>query len=153
MSHRNYIIVGQGLAGTVLAYTLLDRGHSVLIIDDNDPAAASKVAAGIFNPVVPKRLAKSWKGDELLPAMNEFYPRIEKKLGASFLHKKRMIKPFAQEQEKIQWIKKTAEDVGAFLSKELFADDLRGVLHNPLGAAEILSTGNLDTMKFLSLSG
>jgi glycine/D-amino acid oxidase-like deaminating enzyme len=152
MADHKYIIVGQGLAGTVLAHTLLRRGNSVLIIDDNDPSAASKVAAGIYNPVVPKRLAESWKASELLPVMNRFYPDLEKQLNSSFFYRRRMLKPFVQEQERTQWVKKTQEEVGRYLGKEFFTDDLGGIIHNPLGAAEILQTGNLDPVKFLSAS-
>jgi glycine oxidase len=149
MTNYDYIIAGQGLAGTVLAYTLLREGRSVLIIDDNDPAAASKVAAGIYNPIVPKRLAKSWRADELLPVMHEFYPSIEKLLHGTFFHTKRMIKPFTQEQEKLHWLKKAGEDMGEYLSTEIFMDDMEGMIESPLGFSEILGTGNLDTITFL----
>ncbi|MFL5764492.1 MAG: NAD(P)/FAD-dependent oxidoreductase [Bacteroidia bacterium] len=145
----NYIIVGQGIAGTVMAHSLIALGRSVLVIDNNDPHAASKVAAGIYNPVVPKRLAKSWKADEAFPVMIDFYTDLERLFGDTFFYRKKMIKPFVQEQEKDLWIKKTQEEVGVYLSPEIVYDDLGGVIHNPLGAAEILETGNLDVLTFL----
>jgi hypothetical protein len=55
-----YLIVGQGLAGTLLAFSLLEKGEEVLIADDYAHASASQVAAGMWNPVTFKRLAASW---------------------------------------------------------------------------------------------
>ena len=85
----DYIIVGQGLAGSILALTLLKKGKSVVVIDNATQNTASKIAAGLYNPVVFKRLVKSWLADDLLPYMDEFYPEMEKLLGAEFYFSKR----------------------------------------------------------------
>ena len=91
----DYIIVGQGLAGSILALTLLQKGKSVMVIDDAKPNTASKIAAGLYNPVVFKRLVKSWLADDLLPYMDSFYPEMEKLLGVEFYFSKRILKPFS----------------------------------------------------------
>ncbi|MGE5447336.1 MAG: FAD-dependent oxidoreductase, partial [Bacteroidales bacterium] len=54
------IIVGQGLAGTLLAFELLKLGQSFVVIDQPGIIKASSVAAGIINPVVFRRMTKSW---------------------------------------------------------------------------------------------
>ena len=51
----DFLIVGQGLAGTLLAAELEGRGQSIQVVDNNYPRAASKVAAGIMNPVTGRR--------------------------------------------------------------------------------------------------
>ncbi len=63
----DFIIVGAGLSGSTLAYTLLKEGKSVLVIDNNLKSAASMVAAGLYNPIVFKRIVKSWQADILIP--------------------------------------------------------------------------------------
>lgn len=146
----DYIIVGQGLAGSILAHTLLERGRSIMVIDDANPATASKIAAGLYNPVVFKRLVKSWMADELLEHMDSFYPKMEKILGAGFYFSKRILKPFAEEQEKALWLKKTEEPVGKYLNKSIYMEDLNGIVYNPLGISEVRHAGNLDTIQFLS---
>jgi glycine/D-amino acid oxidase-like deaminating enzyme len=146
----DHIIVGQGLAGTILALTLLEKGRSVMLIDDGKPVTASKIAAGLYNPVVFKRLVKSWMADELLPYMDSFYPRMEKQLNTRFYFSKRILKPFAEEQEKVLWLKKTDEPIGKYLNKNIYNEDLNGIVHNPLGISEVLHAGNLDTFKFLT---
>jgi len=53
----DFIIVGQGLAGTLLAYDLISNNKKILIIDKNLKASSSKVAAGMINPVAMKSVA------------------------------------------------------------------------------------------------
>lgn len=149
MKKVNYIIVGQGIAGTVLAQTLLKHGKSVVVIDDKNLSKASRIAAGLYNPVVFKRLVKSWMADALIPFMDEFYADAEQLLGAKFYFTQQIVKPFAEEQEKVLWLKKVNEDVGKYLGKTILTDFLNDTVHNPLGACEITKAGNLDTALFL----
>jgi glycine/D-amino acid oxidase-like deaminating enzyme len=149
MTKVNYIIVGQGLAGTVLAQTLLKKRKSLVVIDEDGMSRASKVAAGLYNPVVFKRLVKSWMADELIPFMEQFYLKAEEELNTNFFHKKQIVKLFADEKEKEFWLKKSGEDVGKYLSKtinERFQDEL---IYCPSGASEVTDAGNLDTVFFL----
>lgn len=148
----DYIIVGQGLAGSILALTLLKRGRSVIVIDDANPSTASKIAAGLFNPVVFKRLVKSWLADDLLPYMDMFYPEMEKLLGTEFYFSKRILKPFAEEQEKSLWLKKTEESIGKYLNATIYHEDLNGIVFNPFGISEVMHAGNLNTIQFLTSS-
>ncbi|MFZ9682945.1 MAG: NAD(P)/FAD-dependent oxidoreductase [Cephaloticoccus sp.] len=59
------LIVGQGLAGTVLGWTLSRAGIDWSMVDAGHPQAASRVAAGIINPVTGQRWVKTWRIDEL----------------------------------------------------------------------------------------
>lgn len=121
-----------------------------MMIDDAPATTASRVAAGLYNPVVFKRLVKSWMADDLLPFMDEFYPEMEKLLEAEFYFSKRILKPFAEEQEKALWLKKTTEPIGKYLNESIYTEDLNGIVYNPLGISEVMHAGNLDTIKFLN---
>ena len=46
----DYLIVGQGLAGSCMALQLLKRGKKILVIDQPHTNSSSMVAAGMFNP-------------------------------------------------------------------------------------------------------
>ncbi len=148
----NYIIVGQGLAGTILAHTLLKQNKTVIVIDSPHLSKTSKVAAGLYNPVVFKRLVKSWLAEELLTCMDTFYPETEQLLNTKFYFKKQIVKPFSEEQEKTLWLKKTEEDIGKYLSKTIETDFLADIIYNPLGTAEVINAGNVDTNLFLDAS-
>lgn len=145
----NYIIVGQGIAGTVLAHTLLSDNKSVLIIDEGKEHTASSIAAGLYNPVVFKRLVKSWMADELIPVMDTFYQNAENLLNQRFYFKKQIVKLFADTTEREFWIKKTGEEAGIYLSKEVDIHFLNELIENPYGASDVISAGNLDTGLFL----
>lgn len=148
----NYIIVGQGIAGTVLAYTLQEEGKTVLIIDEGLENSTSTIAAGLYNPVVFKRLVKSWMADELIPFMDTFYTNKEQLLNELFYHKKQIVKLFADDKEKHFWLKKTDEEVGSYLSKDIDNYFLTELIESPFGAAAVSSAGNLDTRIFLNAS-
>src|ERR1019366_1477178 len=86
---------------------------------------------------------------ELIPFMNYFYTDAEKLLNENFYFKKQIVRLFAEEQEKTLWLKKTNEEVGKYLSKTIEDNFLNDVVYNPLGSAEVIDAGNLDTRLFL----
>ncbi len=90
----DFLIVGQGLAGSVLARTLLRAGKSVHLVDTHRVNSASRVAAGMFNPIVFKRLNKSWMADEALPFAADFYQAWEQELGLNVWHPTPIIRIF-----------------------------------------------------------
>ncbi len=81
----DYIIVGQGLSGTVLAHTLIRAGNSVLILDDVPIQSSSLICGGLFNPITGKRLVKTWMADEIFPFLNRFYSGLESELGEQLI--------------------------------------------------------------------
>lgn len=108
----DHIIVGQGIAGTCVAFELLSRGQSFVMIDDSYNSCSSLVAAGLVNPLVFKRLTKSWNIDKLLPAMYSFFEDVEKQLNKQLIYRKEILKLFTSFQEQNEWAEK--EDVIGF---------------------------------------
>ena len=83
-------IVGQGISGSLLYYFLNKAGFDCVVIDDDKPNSASKVAAGLINPVTGRRIVKTWMVDELLPSITNTYREIENKLQIKCLHEKEL---------------------------------------------------------------
>ncbi|HYE54744.1 MAG TPA: FAD-dependent oxidoreductase, partial [Chitinophagaceae bacterium] len=77
----DYLIIGQGISGTFLSYYLGKTGTSFLVIDEKKDNTASRVAAGLINPVTGRRLVKSWMTDELMPFAWEAYTTLGNELG------------------------------------------------------------------------
>ncbi|HUR53701.1 MAG TPA: FAD-dependent oxidoreductase [Gemmataceae bacterium] len=92
------VIVGQGLAGTVLAWTL--RPRRVLLIDREDAVTSSKIAAGLITPITGKRLAVADRWGELWPVAVAFYRRVEAETGARFFHEGPAVRLFADAGER-----------------------------------------------------
>ena len=86
MIEVDFIIVGQGLAGSLLASELLEAGKTIQIFDADHKGAASAIAAGIINPITGRRLVKSWMIDQLLPTALAIYRKQEKLLKKNFLY-------------------------------------------------------------------
>ena len=95
MQKIDFIIVGQGLAGSILALELLKQNKSVLVIDNVDMSQCSKVAAGIYNPIVFKRLTQSWMADKTLSAMFEFFKEKEILFKTKLIHQTKIARVFA----------------------------------------------------------
>lgn len=141
----DFIVVGQGIAGTLLTYFLQKNNQSVLVIDEEKEYTSSKVAAGIYNPIVFKRLVKSWRADELIPFLEIFYSELEKDLGVKFLNKKNIVKFFASHEEREFWQKKAKEQTGINYLGEANLEEYNLFIKNKeFGYALLNHTGNVD---------
>jgi glycine/D-amino acid oxidase-like deaminating enzyme len=145
----DYLIVGQGIAGTVLAYTLIKKGCSVTVLSDEDENRASLVAAGLYNPVTGKRMAKTWKAAELFPFMESFYKEFEKEFNCTVLFPKPIYKPFSSVEEQNTWL--SAHEGDAFVNTELPKDKYEHYLNTPFGGFETKHSGHLDVPQLISI--
>jgi glycine/D-amino acid oxidase-like deaminating enzyme len=150
MKKYDLIIVGQGLAGSVLTMKLMKKGFSVKVIDRPELSACSKVAAGIWNPVVFKRLSKSWKVDEVLPEMLEFYKKCEEELQVKLITQRNIIKIFSEQQEVDLWTKKASGELENYLDKKIYTEELKGIKTSSFGYSKVLNSGNIHVAAFLN---
>lgn len=105
----DYLIVGQGLAGTLLAHFLLGMGRRVHLIDPGSERAASRVAAGIINPITGRRFVKSWRVDELIPFAKQTYRDLEQQLGISIYHEQPLVRAIHSTEEENDWMARAGE--------------------------------------------
>ncbi len=105
----DFMIVGQGLAGSLLGYLLEREGKSVVLIDHPDQTAATSVAAGIINPITGRRFVKSWRIDELLPVARQLYRELEAELGLSFWHEYPLLRTLFNRGDQNDWLARTGE--------------------------------------------
>jgi len=103
LDSRSVVVVGAGLAGTVLGRTLQRRGWSVQIFQHTRPGAATPVAAGLWNPINFFRLIPGWRVEEALPAMLDFFESEERDLGQPFLNHRPYVQPILHQEHKLQW--------------------------------------------------
>ncbi len=115
------LIVGQGLAGTLLAWALERAGLRFAIADAGHAAAASRAAAGIINPITGRRLVKSWRIDELLPLARDAYRELETELGVPLWREMRVRRHFRDDRERGVFAEKTTRGELAPFASE--ADD------------------------------
>ena len=115
METLDYIVVGQGIAGSCLALELLDRGAKLRIFDESWRDAACLVAAGVINPITGKRLVKSWRSGAAHPYAKKYYGALEGRFRAKFYSDKRILQLCRSEEERELWLSRAAlPDYAAF---------------------------------------
>lgn len=150
MKRYNYLIVGQGLAGTVLAYTLLKKKQSIFVIDDGYTKSSSQVAAGIFNPITGRRMVKTWKADLLFPFLHTFYTELEVFLGNRFFFPKTIYRPFENIAQQNHVLGQSVEkSFSNFISLENNDEAYKSFVNNEFGGVEMKSGGYVDVAKMI----
>jgi glycine oxidase len=149
---KDLILVGRGLAAHVLAHHCEKNKLSFKIIGDPSLSSCSRVAAGIWNPIVFKRLTKSWMAETLIEYLEEFYASCEKRTEEKFVTKRNFLRPFSEEQEKDLWRKRSANELEDLLDQKIIADPPKelSAFHLQMGYGNVLQSGNLDLRTFLA---
>ncbi len=147
----DYLVVGQGLAGTVFCEHVLRWGKTVLVIDDPKLSNSSKVAAGLYNPITGRKLVKTWNCDPLFEYLIPFYQSLEDKLGQNFLMEMPIYRPFPSTEVLNEWMGKSAEAGYAPYVKEIktapsFTDDIR----NDFGGLLLNNSGYVNAEKLIN---
>ncbi len=101
----DYLIIGQGLAGSLLAWELIQRQKKVIIVD-NSQLNASLVAAGLINPVTGMRFVKSTDIDQLLPSAIAYYQKLSQVFKQDFYIEKPMLRLLRNNKELIACTKR-----------------------------------------------
>ena len=65
------LIIGSGVAGTCLAHRFIAKGIDFKIVDKGINQS-TKVAGGIINPMVFRRMTLSWRAEEFMPVCRCF---------------------------------------------------------------------------------
>ena len=144
----DYLIIGSGLAGISFAETALQNDKSIYVFDNNSQNS-SKIAGGLYNPVILKRFSEVWFAQEQLFIMNNFYSILEEKLKCQVDFKKPILRKFFSVEEQNNWF--AASDkmaLAPFLSTKLIHKKYPGI-DSPHGYGEVLQSGYVDTALLL----
>lgn len=146
---KDYIIVGGGLAGISFAETALQAGKTVTLITD-DSQNSSTVAAGVYNPVVLKRLNITRDAKEHMDYIETFYRKIEDTIGIHFDNHVPVYRRFADIEEQNNWFAAADKpSLAPFLSTRIIYKQFDGI-EAPFGFGEVLHTGFMDTAKLIN---
>ncbi|HEY3371679.1 MAG TPA: FAD-dependent oxidoreductase [Prolixibacteraceae bacterium] len=149
----DFIIVGQGLAGSLLAFELLRLHQSILVFDDPDQASASSVAAGIINPVVFRRMTKSWLVDTVFAQMESTYHEMEDLLSEKLYDPCQLLKILHEESAQ-RWNEKVhTNQLENYLEVSPDLNFRHRGIHSPFGAGHVVKAGRVDIHQLVSLFG
>jgi glycine oxidase len=148
----DYILVGQGLAGTMLYWFLSRQGKRVCVIDHFNPTSSSNIAAGIIHPVTGRRIVKTWMADTLIPFASKTYTDIEDHFHEKLFFKKDIIELIHSVKEQNDWNNKIASDeMKDYFGKEDMSDLYTDVLVDHPKKIAITKSGWLNIAKMISL--
>ena len=145
--NRHYLIIGQGLAGSLLAWTLKKQGKSVMIVDSGSPNASSRVAPGIINPLAGKRLKPSWRVKDQLPLAIKTYQEIEQYLGkgSQFFHPTEIVRLIRDKDQAIYFAKRKKQSSAIpYIGQENQPETLGKRIKDPFGSFTAVGSGWLD---------
>lgn len=144
------LVVGQGIAGSVLALAFAEYKIPFLAVEQNGISRSSSVAAGLFNPVVFKRLTEGWRAFEAVEKAKAFYGKAEQTTQSSFLNVDGILRVHGSDDERRMWSAKRENLTWSRVLGESSSDSgLMSGLHAPFGAAHIREAGFIHPQKFL----
>jgi glycine oxidase len=142
------LIVGQGLAGSVLAMVLTEQGIPCHLVDKPGLAISSRVAAGLYNPIVFKRLTLGWRAEEAVWSANAFYSNVEKTLDLRFLNNSGIYRIHGSADEAVLWERRRDEGWDRHLGKS-GSSAFNPWLNAPFGGAMVHTGGYIHVVSFL----
>ena len=148
MKQVDYIIVGFGLAGMAFADLLERKGHTFTIIDKQTDAA-SRVAAGLINPVILKRYTMPWQGEMQFDLANAFFNDLASRLQVEAVKQLQVYKLFSSIEDQNNWFEASDKPVlSRFLNSQL-KSDVAPQVEAKLHCGEVRETLKIDIPKLL----
>jgi glycine/D-amino acid oxidase-like deaminating enzyme len=145
------LIVGAGLAGTLMAWELEKRGVSYEVWDSGAPSA-SKVAAGMYNPLSFKRLVEVWNATPHMEQMHKTYSELGEFLGIKALHSSPIMRIFPNQQYSDLWQRRydSGHDVAKWITPVFSSEDAPDGVIALYGYGVVKDAGWVDVSHLIS---
>lgn len=145
----DYLIIGQGLAGSCLAHRLFKENKSYKIIDIVSNSA-SFVSSGMYNPVVLKRFTPVWNAEIEIDKLLKEFKNFEILLKVKLIYNSDLYRIFANEDEVRTWKKKSErnENLKPFLDPEIYDSVNPNIIAN-FGMGKVYKSGKIFVRELL----
>ena len=141
--HFDYIIVGQGIAGTLLSHQLTKAEKKILVIDAFNPNSSSHVAAGIIHPITGRRLVKTWQYETAMKIALNVYKELESIINTTLFFEKPILEIFDSVKTKNDWILKSSDSNVGHIAGKIFNGQISSAINSPFGGIQINGGGFL----------
>ncbi len=151
MKSFDYLIVGQGIVGSVMALTLFRLGKSVVVIDQPKLSSSSKVAAGVYNPFNFRQAMNNWRALELVNSAQNLYGYAEK-ISNQKIHTERKIwKIFTNAAERKLWERACEERENLCADEKIMDNFFQDTILSPFGLGGVNNAGSIDTVMLMNV--
>lgn len=136
-NHYSYILIGRGIAGVVLSAKLNAADIPHLILDAPNLSTSSKIAAGLVNPIVLKRLKMVADAQNFMDVALPFYKNLQSSLDAPFLHHTPIWHILNNQEEQNQWLEKSEHPTLKLFLNDTLIKNPYAEIHAPFGLGEV----------------
>ena len=148
MNKVDILIVGQGIAGSILSYQASKMGKSVAIIDIAMKGRSTFVAGGLINPVTGRRIKKSWNYNLFYEFLHQTYTELDQVLKIKSFHSIPIYRLLSTLEDVNNWeVQRMEEEYSDLMSAVNTQLDERIVPHAAAGV--IQKGGWVDTVLLL----
>lgn len=145
----DYLIVGGGIAGLCFAELCIQNNKSFIVVTD-DSQNSSRIAGGLYNPVILKRFTGLENAEVQLDYLDGFYNQVEQRIGVKINFPLPLLRKFFSIEEQNNWFQAADHPkMSPFLSTSIYKENIPGI-EAPFNYGRVLRTGYLDTAAFLN---
>ena len=145
----DFIIVGQGIAGTCFAFELIKKNKTFIIVDEYVPNTSSRIALGVYNPLILKWFTKPWRIDDQLDYFYVFYNEINTFLHNKFFNDIGIYKHLNTPYDQNNWLtKNTSSGRHLYMSSKLVSINNEGLINKDFYGV-VKSAGRLNIQLLL----
>lgn len=139
----NVLIIGQGIAGTCIGFALLRQNIHVTWVDQPSLSKASRIASGLYNPIVLKRMRMVHLAEAFLSNIDNFYSDLESFLDEKIFFPSNIYRVIHDAEEQNNWYNlKDNQKWSAFLGNITKDDKVKNA---PYGLGVVQQTGWCNT--------
>jgi glycine/D-amino acid oxidase-like deaminating enzyme len=143
----DYIIVGFGIAGFSFAQQL-EENKKNFVVFDNHSQQSTRIAGGMFNPIILKRFTPAWQAAEMLPYALLQFQKAELKYQQKFIHYIDIYRKLTSVQEQNNWLAASDRPVMRDFMQDISYKKIEGI-ETPFGFGVLKGTGIVNAAKVL----
>lgn len=145
----DFLIVGGGLAGIHFAHQC-QLNHKKFVVIEGHFDSSSKIAAGLYNPVILKRFTHAWHADEQLQIFNDIYSGLSTILNSEIDVKLPLYRRLSSVEEQNLWFEASDQTLLLpYLDTNLDFSNIHGI-QSPFGFGKVNQTGYVDTNQLVN---
>ncbi len=143
----HYIIVGFGIAGYSFSQ-ILEENRRNFIVFDNQSQQSTRIAGGMYNPIILKRFTPAWKAAEMLPYALLQFQKSELKFGKKYIFPIKIYRKLASIEEQNNWAVASDKPVMRDFMLPVSFEKIDGI-ESPYGFGILKNTGIVNVSQLL----
>ncbi len=143
----DYIVVGLGIAGWSFIQQLGENRQNYIVFD-NRSQQSTRIAGGMFNPVILKRFTPAWKAHEMLQYALLQFQKAELQYGNKYIHYIDIYRKLTSIEEQNNWMAASDKPVLSAYMKDIVYENIDGI-EAPYGFGVLQGTGIVNVSQLL----